>query len=109
VSTTTPSTTPVPTTKPATTITTTKAATTTTTEAVIVPLIESVLPPSEGCTADIQFVIDASTSVCDDNFEHSKEFIRHISATFDWKTTKVRMGVLTYSSRKKLNIIITHQ
>jgi collagen type VI alpha len=47
---------------------------------------------------DLQFIIDASSSVKAKNFIHSQNFAKNISNTFDLRHGDVRVGVLTYSS-----------
>jgi len=45
---------------------------------------------------DLQFVVDASQSVGQDNFEHAKNFVKSVTNVFDLRTGAVRVGVITY-------------
>jgi len=64
---------------------------------VIVSWVFCVLP---ACSeADVVFIIDASGSLDEPNFDHIKYFVSNLTTQLDVDSGRVRVGVVTYSDR----------
>lgn len=49
--------------------------------------------------ADVVFVLDASGSLDEPNFNHIKDFVSNLTNELDVDSGRIRIGVVTYSDR----------
>ena len=49
-------------------------------------------------SVDLQFIVDASSSVTRANFKYATGFVKNVSSVFDLRNGNVRVGVLTYET-----------